>query len=141
MALASCQEAKSVVALSKSPVFHHQFSSITKAISGLAKEGRELKRVGKMFKQQWLECFLIGPRNYFQTGVVREHAPCLKGRQYRHKANNVIGGNKPLGIGYSLSSVSLADLASGWSVPFDVRRVKADEDEVARGCRTDQSDL
>ncbi len=55
MALVSFQSAKSVVALSKSPVFHHQFSSVTKAISGLA---------------------------------------------------------------------------SGWSLPFDVRRVKSNEDEV-----------
>jgi hypothetical protein len=41
MALASYQAAKSVVALSKSPVFHHQFSSVTKAISGLVNNERE----------------------------------------------------------------------------------------------------
>ena len=44
MALASYESAKSVVALSKSPIFHHQFPSITKAISGLAKDEREFKR-------------------------------------------------------------------------------------------------
>ncbi len=133
MALASFESAKSVVALSKSPVFHHQFSSVTKAISGLASNDRERTRVGKIFKQQWLEYFPLGSRNYFQTDVVnifREHSPCLKGRQYRHKANNVICGNKPLGIGYPLSSVNLADFQSGWSLPFDMRRVKSDEDEV-----------
>ena len=136
MAVASYREAKSVVALSKSPVFHHQYSSITKAITNLAKDERELKRVRKLFQEQWLKYFPIESVNYFQTDVVnifREHAPCLKGRQYRHKANQVIGGNKPLGIGYGLSLVNLGDFESSWSMPFSLHRVKANEDEVEVG--------
>ena len=138
MALASYRDARSVVALSKSPVFHHQFSSITKAIANLAKNEHELKRVQKLFKEQWVEYFPLSSVNYLQTDVVnifREHSPCLKGRQYRHKANNVIGGNKPLGIGYGLSLVNLADFASSWSVPFDVQRVKSNEDEIEVGAK------
>ena len=133
MALASYREAKSVVALSKSPVFHHQFSSISKAIDGLAKNERELKRVRKLFKEHWLKYFPSRPRNHFQTDVVnifREYAPCLKARQYRHRANNVIGGNQPLGIGYGLSLVNVADFASRWSLPFDLKRVGSNEDEI-----------
>jgi hypothetical protein len=133
MALASYREAHSVVALSKSPLFHHQYSSISKAIANLAKDQHELKRVRKLFRQQWLKYFLPRPVNHFQTDVVnifREHSPCLRERQYRHKANTVIAGNKPLGIGYPLSSVNLADLESSWSIPFDVRRVKSNEDEI-----------
>ena len=132
-ALASYRDAKSVVALSKSPIFYHQFSSLTKAISNLAKDERELKRIDRMFKHQWLKYFPIQSVNYFETDVVnifREHSPCLQGRQYRNKANNVITGNKPLGIGYPLSSVNIADFASSWSMPFDLRRVKSNEDEV-----------
>jgi len=133
MALASYREAQSVVALSKSPVFHHQYSSITKAIANLANDERELKRVQKLFKEQWLEYFPINSVNYLQTDVVnifREHAPCLKGRQYRHKANTVISGNKPLGIGYPLSLVNIADFESSWSIPFSLHRVKSNEDEI-----------
>ncbi len=133
MALASYREAKSVVALSKSPVFHHQFSSISKAIDGLAKNERELKRVRKLFKEHWLKYFPSGPRNHFQTDMVnifREYAPCLKARQYRHRANNVIGGNQPLRIGYGLSLVNVADFASRWSLPFDLKRVGSNEDEI-----------
>lgn len=136
MALASFRDAKSVVALSKSPVFHHQYSSISKAIGGLAKNEHELKRVGKLFGEQRIKYFPLGSRNYFQTDVVnifREHAPCLKARQYRHKANNVIFGNQPLGIGYPLSLVNIADFESGWSLPFDLKRVESNEDEVAVG--------
>ena len=133
MALASYRDAKSVVALSKSPVFHHEYSSISKAIANLAKNKHELKRVGKLFKKQWLKYFPIRERNYFQTDVVnifRQYSPSLAERQYRHKANNVIFGNKPLGIGYGLSSVNLADFESRWSVPLELRRVKSAEDEI-----------
>jgi len=133
MALASCRDAKSVVALSKSPVFHHQYSSITKAIANLANDEGELKRVRKLFKEQWLKYFPVKERSYFQTDVVnifREHSPCLKERQYRHKANNVIAGNQPIGIGYPLSLVNIANFPSGWSLPFELKRVRSNEDET-----------
>jgi len=133
MALASYREAKSVVALSKSPVFHHQFSCVSKAIASLAKNLRELKWIRKLLRQHRLKYFPMSARNYLQTDVVnifREHSPCLKGRQYRHKANNVIAGNQPLGIGFGLSFVNLADFQSSWSLPFDVRRIGEHEDEI-----------
>lgn len=136
MALAGCESAKSVVALSNSPVFHHQYSSVSAAISGLAHDERERRRVGGLFKQLWLKHFPSASVNHFQTDVVnifREHSPCLKDRQYVHKANNVIGGNKPIGIGYPLSSVNRADLASSWSLPFELRRVTSSEDGIEVG--------
>ena len=135
-ALASYRDAKSVVGLSKSPVFHHQFSSISKAIANLAQNKHELKRVRKLFRNHQLKYFPIRPRNYLQTDVVnifREHAPCLKERQYRHRANNVIAGNQPLGIGYGFSFVNLAHFESSWSVPFEIKRVGSNEDEIEVG--------
>ncbi len=136
MALASYREAKSVVALSRSPVFHHQYSSITDAVSNLASSEREFKRVYKLFKEHQLKYFPICGVNHFQTDVVnifRQHSPCLRDRQYRHKANNVIFGNKPIGIGYPLSLVNIAAYSSNWSVPLDVQRVKSNEDEIEVG--------
>jgi hypothetical protein len=133
MAVASYRDARSVVALSKSPVFHHQFSSVSKAIINLAKNKRELKRVRKLFREHQLKYFSLKARNHLQTDVVnlfRSFSPCLKGRQYRHRANNVIAGNQPLGIGYGFSFVNLADFESSWSVPFEVRRIGSDEDDI-----------
>lgn len=136
MALASYRDAGSVVGLSKSPVFHHEFSSVFKATDALAKDKHEFGRVRKVFRRQWLKYFPRREKNYLQTDVVnifREHSPCLPERQYRHKANKVIAGNQPLGIGYGLSLVNLANFESGWSLPFDLERVsfQADEIEVA----------
>ncbi len=136
MALASFTDAKSVVALSKSPVFQHQWTSITDAISNLAVNQGDLKRVLKLFREHWLKYFPYRLVNYFQLDVVnifRPFAPCLRDRQYRHKANNVIFGNKPLGIGYGLSSVNIADFESGWSLPLELRRVTSNEDEIEVG--------
>ena len=133
MALASFRDARSVVGLSNSPVFHHQFSSVFKAIAGLAKNKQELKWIRKLFRQHRLKYFPLGARNYLQTDVVnifRQHSPCLKGRQYRHKANNVIAGNQPLGIGFGFSFVNLADFQSSWSLPLEVRRIASNEDEI-----------
>ena len=132
-ALASYRDAKSVVGLSKSPVFHHQFSSISKAIINLARNRHELKRIRKLFREHQLKYFPRKTRNYLQTDVVnifRQFSPCLKGRQYRHQANNVIAGNQPLGIGYGFSFVNLADFESSWSLPFDLKRIGSHEDEI-----------
>jgi hypothetical protein len=131
-ALASFRDAKSVVGLSNSPVFH-QFSSISKAIAGLAKTHQKLKLIRKLFRRHRLKYFHVSARNYFQTDVVnlfREHSPCLKGRQYRHRANNVIAGNQPLGIGFGFSFVNLADFPSSWSLPYSVQRVGEQDDEI-----------
>jgi hypothetical protein len=70
---------------------------------------------------------------YLQTDVVNifpEYSLCLEGRQYRHKANQVIAGNQPLGIGFGLSFVNLADFESSWSLPYSVQRIGAKEDEI-----------
>jgi hypothetical protein len=132
-ALASFRDAKSVVGLSNSPVFHHQFSSISKAMTSLAKNHQELKFIRQLFRQHRLKYFPLGARNYLQTDVVnlfRPHSPCLKDRQYRHQANNVIAGNQPIGIGFGFSFVNLADFPSSWSLPYSVERVSSNEDEI-----------
>ena len=42
----------------------------------------------------------------------------------------MISGNKPLGIGYPLSLVSIADFESSWSIPFSLHRVKSNKDVI-----------
>ena len=138
MALASFKTAQSVVGLSESPLFYHQYSSVTAAISTLAKTQHELKIVRKIFQEHWLRylCWLKGSKIHWQTDGVslfREYSKCLKDTQYIHKANVKVPGNKPVGIGYPLSLVNIADFASSWSVPFEMRRVKSYEDAILVG--------
>ena len=51
------------------------------------------------------------------TSLLKEHSPTLENRQHVKKSNNVIKGNKPLAIGYPLSSINLS-CESNWSLPL-----------------------
>jgi hypothetical protein len=57
MALASFKSAKSVVGLSESPVYHYQYSSITDAISNLARTSAERDERRKSLQRLFLEHF------------------------------------------------------------------------------------
>ena len=131
MALSSYQKADSLVQLSESPVFHYQFSSVFKAIHDLAYTEEDYG----YRKQQILGLCLkyARPQNrvLLQTDVtplVKEHSPTLENRQHVKTSNNVIKGNKPLGIGYPLSSINLS-VESNWSLPLLRGRVPLDHTE------------
>ena len=131
MALASCTDATSVVSLSESPLFQHQYSSLTDAITHLAYYDTDRKLRREQIQQLCLR--YLPQRESFDLhsdglSLFREHSPCLKERGYVHKANNVVPGNKPVGVGYQYSLVNLGVPESSWSLLFDSRRVKPAED-------------
>jgi hypothetical protein len=131
MALASCHDARSVVALSASPLFQHQYSSLTDAITHLA--GYEADRQLRRAQIQQFCLRHLPPRESYDLhsdglSLFREHSPCLKERGYVHKANNVVPGNKPVGLGYQYSLVNLGVPESGWSLLFESQRVTPAED-------------
>jgi hypothetical protein len=134
MALASYKSAKSVVQLSESPVFHYQYSSITDAVSNLARTDKERDERRQALQKLFLERFAVKPVMDWQTDGVslfREHAKCLQDLQFVYKANTVIRGNKPIGIGYPLLFINLADFANKWSLPFEVALVGPETDYVS----------
>jgi hypothetical protein len=133
MALASCQEAKSPVELSLSPVYHYQYGSISKAIAHLARDDQERSAILKSFRQLcllYLDGSVLQPYLLLQTDVMpacKPHSPTLKDRTYVAIPNNVIPGNKPLDVGYEVSFVNIGDLHSSWSLPLSSRRVSVDQ--------------
>lgn len=134
MALASFKSAKSVVGLSESPVFHYQYSSISDAISNLARTSVERDECRQALQRLFLEHFELKPIIDWQTDGVslfREHSKCLKDLQWAHKANTVVRGNKPIGIGYPLLFINLADFTNKWSLPFEVEIVGKETDYVS----------
>ena len=134
MALASYKSAKSVVGLSESPVYHYQYSSISETISNLAKTSRERDERRQSLQRLFLARFKGNSMIDWQTDGVslfREHSRCLKDLQFVHKANTVIRGNKPIGIGYQLLSINLADFANQWSLPFELGIVGKETDYVS----------
>lgn len=134
MAVASFKSAKSVVGLSESPVYHYQYCSITEAVTNLAKTSRKRDERRNSLQRLFLACFELKSVIDWQTDGVslfREHAKCLKDLQFVHKANTVIRGNKPIGIGYPLLFINLADFANQWSLPFEVEIAGSETDYVS----------
>lgn len=142
MALASCQEAKSPVELSLSPVYHYQYGSISKAIAHLAKNDQERSAVVNLFQElclSYMDESLFQPYLLLQTDVTparKRHSPTLKDRTFIAVPNNVIAGNKPLDIGYDVSFINIGDPESSWSLPLSSRRVSVDQ--TASECALEQ---
>lgn len=131
MALSSYQKADSLVELSLSPLFHYQFSSIYKPIHDIAQNAEEYDQAVKLILTFCLKYAKPQKRVRLQTDVtpvIKEHSPTLENRQYVKKSNNVIRGNKPLSIGYPLSSINLS-CESNWSLPLLRGRVPLDHTE------------
>lgn len=139
MALASYEGARSPVELSCSPLYHYQYSSITDALSELARNEAQRIQARQSIQAMCLS-FLeetSGPdgRIYLQTDttpLIKAHSPTLGGRGYVAVPNNLIPGNKPLGIGYEVSFVNLSRQSSKWSLPLDIERVGTDETATQR---------
>ena len=132
--MASFKSAKSVVGLSESPVYHYQYSSISEAVSNLARPFAERDERRKALQRLFLARFKVKSIIDWQTDGVslfREHSRCLKDLQFVHQANTVIRGNKPIGIGYPLLFINLADFANKWSLPFEVEIVGKETDYVS----------
>ena len=131
MALSSYQQADSLVQLSESPIFHYQFSSVYKPIHDLVKTDENYNVLKDQILGQCLKYAHPQKRVLLQTDVtslLKEHSPTLENRQHVKKSNTIIKGNKPLGIGYPLSSINLS-AESKWSLPLSRGRVPLDHTE------------
>ena len=134
LSLSSYLEANSVVELSLSPVFHHQYSSIFKCIHDLHIGDKSETNYENQSKKVLDYCLKYGKaqkRIRLQTDVTplfREHSPSLQDRQYVKKSNIVIKGNKPIGVGYALSSINLS-CECKWSNPLLRNRVPLTQTE------------
>jgi hypothetical protein len=134
--LASNNNACSVIELANNPVFHYQYSSICDAINAvfisdtpgdLADRMAFEKKLYKQFSEYLLEKSFgkFKLLNTDVTNITREHSPTLKDKEYVHVNNTVIAGNKPIGIGYRVSTVGLSarqgDVA--WNLPLSILKV------------------
>jgi len=131
MALSSYQKADSLVKLSESPVFHYQFSSVFKPIHELADTAEGYENIKQQILGLCLKYAKPQKRVLLQTDVtplLKEHSSTLENRQYVKISNNVIKSNKPISIGYPLSSINLS-AESGWSLPLSRGRVPLDHTE------------
>lgn len=139
MALCSYEGACSVVQLSESEVYHYQFSSVFKSIHDLAKTPEDYEKQKQTIIKFCLKhifsapdlAFLNNGRLVLQTDVtpaIKAHSPSLEGKQYVHVANEIIKGNKPISVGYPISSINFCASAN-MSVPLSRGRVPLTQTE------------
>lgn len=134
----------SVTALSGHAVYHYQYTSNGKAIAAISNQyryekGKEPRHVeaGSILSEiirEPMEEAVAGlchiTLNTDCTSIFREHSPTLPNRSHVHKPNVVVKGNKPVGIGYSVSTVCMnlrkrviGISTPGWNPPLDMQIV------------------
>ena len=136
MALSSFKESKSVVGLSISPVYHCQHSSICDAIDSLSLDDKSYELVSTVLRQfciNYYESFDdIYRLNSDTTPINKAHSLVLSERSYIHVSNSVIKTNKPLGIGYRLSTLTLCGKLN-WQLPLSMELVSGSSSILVKG--------
>lgn len=135
MALSSFKDSKSVVGLSMSPVYHYQYSSICDAINSLSYDENSYKAMSKLLRRFCVGCDEsfdgIYHLNSDTTPINKAHSLVLSERSYIHVSNNVIKTNKPLGVGYRLSTLTLSG-AFNWQLPLSMELVGTNQTATER---------
>lgn len=134
----SSSDSKSVVGLSESPLFEHDYSSISQCIIGLSPDKEGLCSILSDLQGLWMKYYPVSDRYSLQTDVSPLTKPFSKKmaeRQYVNVPNNVVPGNKSLSVGYNYSYVNLGYTpeqgGSRWSLPLSVERVGLDSDGIS----------
>ena len=141
VAMSSYQDAESLVELSLSPLYHYQFSSVFKSTTLLARDNKEYELAKAQILDLCLEYAPINKRISLQTDatpIEKKYSSTLEERQYINIPNTVIKGNKPITIGYPLSSINLS-CESNWSLPLVRSRVPLDQTESTQAVKQLQS--
>ena len=141
--LASDGKARSVTELANNSLYKYKYSSISDAIDSVFKKEPDdtssntiKQRLDKdkenliLFKDFFPEKF----RNKFYllntdaSSIYRKHSPTMEDKGFVYKANEVIYGNKPVTIGYSMSTVGLNARENNvsWNLPLSCLRIPTD---------------
>ena len=128
MALASCNEARSPVELSLSPVYNYQFSSISKSLDRLCGDAASRRALRQKIRRLSMRYFNEGQASHYllqtdSTSLCKAYSPTLANRTYVPVPNNVVAGNRSLSLGYETSLINLRSAEKNWSLPLALRRV------------------
>jgi hypothetical protein len=134
----SSSDSKSVVGLSESVLFEHDYTSLSQCIGGLSDDSEGLKLVLSQLQQLWMKYYPESDSYSLQTDVspiTKPFSKKLAQRQYVNAPNNVVPGNKSLSVGYNYSYVNLGYTpeqgGSRWSLPLSVERVSLSSDGIS----------
>ena len=140
IALSSDGKANSVTELANNRLYKYKYSSISDAISNvfeskiedtqadiikkrLGKDKELLKIYSEFFPEKFKNKFHL--LNTDASSIYREHSPTLEDKGFVYKANETIYGNKPVTIGYSMSTVGINARENNvsWNLPLSCLRI------------------
>jgi hypothetical protein len=134
MSLASETSAQVAVELSLSNLYHYQYSSLSKSVAKLSKDIESYKKLCgdiQFLQLSYLQYSLESRVRLLTdcTPLLKRHSSCLEERQYVAVANNKLLDNKPIDVGYLISSVQLS-FSDKWTVPLSQLRVSILENSL-----------
>lgn len=145
MALSSGDGSGSVTGLSESSSFHYQFSSMSKLLEDMGGmiEDEDRQELYDQYQSEswgirqeyWPEASLgFHLLNTDTTPLIRLYSPTLSRRRYIYYAPSLVGGNKPISVGYELSVIGLSARRPhyglsepAWNLPLSMELVDGSE--------------
>ena len=140
IALASDGKASSVIEIANNPLYKYKYSSISDAINSvfeseatesqneilekrLSKDKEFFKIFANYFPRKFRDKYYL--LNTDASSIYRKHSPTLEDKGFVYKSNEVIYGNKPVTIGYSMSTVGLNARENNisWNLPLSILRI------------------
>lgn len=138
ISLSSCRDAKHFVDTTLSPLYHHQYSSLTASVSLMTTKWGQViteRQVRKLLykyigKKSEDERYYVLQTD--TTGMKRLYSPKLAGRKVIYNSQNKILSNKPISIGHEVSYVNLSKedgppLRLEYSLDSSIKECQADE--------------
>jgi hypothetical protein len=127
MALSTDHGGRHPTDLALSPFFQYQYSSITDVLTNMSRTPKEYENLTKSILG--MIALLVPPAqrevlHLAIDSVVVKHpfSETLEDVSYIAIPNNIIPGNKPLSIGYNVSSLNIC-LEKGWCLPLSFQRI------------------
>lgn len=137
MAIASYTDAKSTVEYSLSPLYNYQYSSIGKLFERLLKVDKGDISIFSGLVESFIKDFNPQFSGIIKTQldtlpVYKPHSPTHPDRSAVYKPNLTIQGNKPVEVGYNISSLNQGfDIK--WSIPLSLKRVPIQDKSIKVG--------
>lgn len=136
MSLASSPSIHHPVELAGGEFCHYHYSNLPKILRDWQVSESDFRRlIGPFLPPARVEA---GGLRYYAfthdgTKMLKAHSPCLADRQYVPSSNNVIAGNRAIGVGYPVSALHLGIGRQGWCPPLALERLgsQADANAVA----------
>lgn len=124
----------SAVGISPSPFCHYHYSNLTKVLEYWELKEDQFRSLIVNFLPAARQT-VAGLRYYAfshdVTKALKAHSPCLEDRHYVPTSNNVIEGNKALGVGYRVSALHLGVGQAAWCPPMALQRLGSQDDANA----------